>query len=66
MKEINVNVELNYTCKLVKEENGKYSAHVQGIDIYFGAASVEEAEKKAKIMTKSMINFLIECNNKGR
>jgi len=64
MEQMKFNVEM--TINMTKEENGKFSCYVPETDCYFGAADVEQAKKKAKIISMFVIKHFVEENKKGR
>lgn len=55
-------ITLPYTLELIHEENGMCSCHIPEYDLYFSAKDVEIAHKKARAISTSAINYLVERN----
>lgn len=49
---VNFEIEVEVEVEVIEEENGMFSCHIPGYDIYFSTKNKEDIEKKTKVLVK--------------
>jgi hypothetical protein len=55
-----VELETGFHTFYKKEKSGNYSFYIPSFDIFFGATSVEEGDKRRQILLDSYLHFWVE------